>query len=708
MLNETHRTIEMVETPERLIEMVSLFSRKGYVAVDTETTGLQPHQAKLRLIQLAADDSHCFIVDMYFWRSVEALGPLARLFADPNVVKVAHNAKFEVKFLTHHLLRHHHGLTAESFFCTQLASTIVSAGEIKEKHSLAATVERYLNEVLDKTQQLSDWNAPVLSDEQLRYAAMDVYVLLPLYRKLCEAILQQDLWRTCLIEMDALLAIAEMELAGLPVDRQRWSDLLVEKIATRDALRAEVVSLLQPGVDWLARNPAKVGTRPVKPKKECGRKPSKSSPNFHEELATYNSAQAAYLLELNAWERRFQEWSALPDEVTPEINLNSPSQVQKALENVGVPLEGRKTNEKELLELVNLLEQRLLRLQAVVTGLAAEAQATAAEYSPALNAQLTRSQAAAAAIEHALHVINRLLEYRGAEKSVTSYGENILELLSDEDRLHADFQQIGAETGRVSCRQPNVQQIPHDPAHRRCIRAPQGMKLLISDYAQIELRIMAQLSGDANFISDFRSGKDMHTLGAARFFNVPYAEVTKDLRQYAKAVNFLVIYGGGAGTLSARLKCPVEKAQELLDAYFKAYPQNQVYMQKASNQAMHRGFARTMMGRLIRFDILSAKAEDDWRRLKAFGRNGMNAPIQGTSADMLKRALYYLREKLKGTSGRIVNIVHDEVVVLCAEKDAEAVAAHQKWALEKAGTEFLSYVDCPVDVDIAEDWSEKH
>lgn len=700
------KRLEIVETPQRLQEICSRFSFA--VGVDTETTGLNPHSDRLRLVQLSDSAEQAYIIDLFdkVWRREGALLPLVELFSNDSIVKVAHNAKFEIKWLTRHMLQAH-GERCRTWFCTQLASQLCAGGDKTVQHSLKALSLELLNVELDKEQRLTDWSAPMLNVEQIEYAANDVYVLLPLYDILCQRLHEDDLWRVAGLEMDAVIPIAEMELAGVYINREAWERLLEEKIAYRDAVLAEVHELLQPGVNWQERNAAKVGKRPVKPKYLGMKKPIKKDcageEHYLEMMERYIESRNHFEnVVLAEWQGRYNAWAALPDNVRATINLNSPVQVRTALLNLGVPLGERKTNEKELTEVANLLENRLRGL------LAQQAAAVKATEAPSQKF-LQRLEGNIAELQHALRIIERLLEYRGAEKSVTSYGENILTMLTAEGRIHPDFRQLGTETGRLSCREPNVQQIPRDAAHRGCVQAPPGRKLLIADYAQIELRVMAELSTDANFVHDFNGGLDMHSTGASRFFRVPYEEVSKELRQKAKSVNFLVIYGGGAFTLANRLKCSEQEAEELLRAYFQAYPGNKEFMDKAAKQATQRGYARTMYGRLIAFDVQKAKREDNWRLLNAFGRNGINAPIQGTSADMLKRALHLLGERLHGTSTRIVNIVHDEIVLECDDSD-EALAHAKtalKWAMETAGEEILTLVGCPVDVTIADTWADK-
>jgi DNA polymerase I-like protein with 3'-5' exonuclease and polymerase domains len=738
------RTLRIARTPTDLEIILTCAQETNLVAVDTETTALDPIDGRLRLVQFcfeAEDELIAWVVDTWKFTAKE-LGDLAAVFWDPEIVKVAHNAKFEIKWITTNIIQPWiaqadpnevgSDSVCRSFFCTEIASRIVSAGEISHKHSLAAVTQRYLGIERDKTLQTSDWSAPELSDEQIQYAVDDVYDLLQLRRLLVNEILKNDLSRVMVIEMDCLLPVAEMELAGLKLDREAWTALLEQKTKDRDAKLIEVTELFQPGVNWTDDNPEKKGKRPVQIKKwfkqprkpklytktECKGDPALALKNlvmieeFQDKLIAFHANEWMYETLVADWQQRFDAWNALPAEITATINLRSPKRVQQAMINLGVPLGDRKTNEKELNELVNDIEPQLYNLKAQLAAAAAKGDDKGAQMF------IEKNVMSVARYEHWLKIINDLLDYRGLDKSVTSYGKNWLRAIKPDGRIHPNIKQLQADTGRMSSGGKdgdeaaiNIQNLPHDPAHRSCIVAPDGKDLLIADYAQIELRILLELSGDTNFAKDFNSGLDMHTKGASRFFRVEYEAVTKALRQNAKAVNFLVIYGGGEFTLSARIKSTTEEAKELLNNYFESYPGNKVYMDKAAHQAMNKGFARTMTGRMLVFDLSTLRfldARDAKRRLKGYGRNGMNMPIQGSSADMIKRALYLLGEKLRKIPGAyVITCVHDEIVVECFKEDTPRVSAILKEAMEQAGTELLTLVPCPVDVTIGRTWADK-
>lgn len=298
-------------------------------------------------------------------------------------------------------------------------------------------------------------------------------------------------------------------------------------------------------------------------------------------------------------------------------------------------------------------------------------------------------------------VIKKLLEYRTIQKAITSYGENILEYISPKTgRIHADFRQIGAPTGRMSCKEPNVQQVPHGEEYRRAFRAEEGKKLVIADFSQIELRILADFTDDKGFVDAFNAGADLHKATAAQIFNVAPDAVTSDQRSFAKRINFGVVYGIGAQRISNLTGISVDEARELLSKYFKTFPKLDAWLKEAAQRGIRERSTRTASGRLARFRF----DPDDRQQVSQTERNAKNLPIQGTSADILKRALRLLHDELRGTSACLVNVVHDEIVVEVDANEAEAVAKKVEKAMCDAGEEYVKKVPVKVEYVIADEW----
>jgi DNA polymerase I-like protein with 3'-5' exonuclease and polymerase domains len=301
-------------------------------------------------------------------------------------------------------------------------------------------------------------------------------------------------------------------------------------------------------------------------------------------------------------------------------------------------------------------------------------------------------------------VVAKLLEYRTMQKALTSYGQNMIEFINPRTgRLHADFRQIGAPTGRFACTNPNIQQVPHAVEYRRCFMGhPENRRLVIADYSQIELRILAEFSADKGFIGAFNSGADLHRVTAAQVFNVSPEQVTKEQRDFAKRLNFGVVYGIGAQRFSMMTGLSVTNAEDVLRRYFATYRQLDAYLRESANRAVNEKQARTASGRLVKFNYDPA----DRQQVSMTQRNGKNAPIQGTSADILKRALRLLNDELRTTSAQIVNIIHDEIVVEVDEGEAEQVAQTVERAMCAAGEEYLQTVPVKVESQIACEWTK--
>ncbi|CAN5627468.1 bifunctional 3'-5' exonuclease/DNA polymerase [soil metagenome] len=300
-------------------------------------------------------------------------------------------------------------------------------------------------------------------------------------------------------------------------------------------------------------------------------------------------------------------------------------------------------------------------------------------------------------------VVAKLLEYRGAAKSVGSFGENILEFIEPATgRIHADFRQIGAPTGRFSCSKPNLQQIPHEAEYRRCFRAPDGRQLVIADYSQIELRILADFSDDKNFIEAFESGQDFHSATAAQVFGIKAEDVTPDQRSFAKRLNFGVVYGIGASRFAMMTGLTQTDAENTLRKYFATYPKMDEWLRNQSKNVLTERSARTRSGRLARMSFDA----NDRASIGSAQRYAKNMPIQGTSADILKRALRLLHDDISGSSAKLVNIVHDEIIVECNVAESENIAKTLESAMLRAGKEFVAKVPIKVDIHSADEWTK--
>jgi DNA polymerase I len=571
----------LVKDASALADIAKTLQEAEIVGVDVETTALSPRDGSIRLLQLATPDE-TFVVDVF---EMDDLTPLKVVLED-GPVKALHNGKFDYAFL-----RSQHSISLSPIFDTMLAAQLLAGGDQSPSFSLEAVAQRHIDVEMDKSAQMEDWSGE-LSEAQIEYAARDASVLLPLRERLAEELEEEKLGAVSKIEFQAVAAIAEMELAGIKLDVQRWKELelTVRKRRDEKALALE------------AQFPAPEGILPL-------------------------------------------------EGLGPRLNLNSPQQITDAFRTLGI-------------ELPDTRVWTLLKVDHPAARL--------------------------------------LLEYRELQKRLGTYLETYPSFIHPKTgRIHANFLQCRVPTGRLACTNPNIQQIPNEDEFRSCFVAEQGNILIIADYSQIELRILAEVSGDPGFVEAFRRGEDLHRVTAATMFGVEKDAVTKEQRSAAKRINFGLAYGRGAKSLSAQLGTDEERARYLIDEYFANYPKVQRYLQSTAARAMKTGTLRTLSGRVRKFGDTSGLGSVERGAMR---REAMNYPIQGASADIAKVALAYIHGELQELDARLINCIHDEFVVECAQEIAPEVAEKTKAAMVRAGEKLLKKVPVEVEVAISREW----
>jgi DNA polymerase-1 len=306
-------------------------------------------------------------------------------------------------------------------------------------------------------------------------------------------------------------------------------------------------------------------------------------------------------------------------------------------------------------------------------------------------------------------IINKVLEYRGLKKLLSTYVEALPQLVDKKTgRIHTSYNQAVASTGRLSSNNPNLQNIPVRDERGREIRKAfvpgDGNLFLSADYSQIELRLMAHLSGDSNMIGDFLSGNDIHAATASKIFGVEIKDVTREMRSRAKTANFGIIYGISSFGLSERLTIGRKEAKDLIDGYFNSYPGVKKYMDESIKKARELGYVTTMLGR--RRYLRDIQSRNQVVRGNA-ERNAINAPIQGTAADIIKIAMVKIHGKLKneGYSSKMILQVHDELIF--------EVVPHELDRLKEMVVHEMSdavKLDVPLKVDCGtgKNWLEAH
>lgn len=579
--------------------MVPEFSKYDTFAFDIETTGLNPIDSRIQLVQIAFPDKAYVIhggVDMT---------PILPFFIDGKWTKIIQNAKFDTKFFLNKF-----GIKTSGIFDTFIAEKLLYPDRF-EGFSLKALAKKYLDIDLDKSIRESFYNAKspeiwAFTDEQLRYASKDAEVLFGIMEQQKIKLEENNLMGVAVLEFELAPVVGAMENTGVPIDVKKWERSL--------------------GV--------------YREKHEVSRL------KMHEHL--FDSGDNVEQLGMF---------------VRDSINLNSPKQLQKAFTKIGVDME--KTDERTL-SLIN---------------------------HPAAK---------------------ELLEYRKFQKIMTSYGKSFIDKIHPfTGRIHADFQQMGTGTGRFACKEPNLQQVPDE--FRQCVSL-KDYKLVVADYANIELRILAELSGDDKLRYAFESGEDPHKSTASLMFNIPIESVTKDQRFIAKTINFGICYGMGPTKLMDMLNkgkasnelLSFRKVAGMMSRYKDTYKKATDWLLEAGNLAYRRGYSETMLGRKRWYDRPD-NTQPDWEgQVASIKRKGANSPIQGTNADITKLAMLNLYHDLRtyNYKGDIILQVHDEIGVLAHNSQAEAVKSLVIESMENSAKELLKTVSVKVDAYIDDVWKK--
>lgn len=587
-------TPEVVRDSARIEAFLASVSDAPFLALDTETSGLDPHADRLLLIQFGTATRQ-ILVDAQAV-SASAIAPVFRV--DRPVVM--HNASFDLKMLQAKFgeaLALEEALVADTQAAERLLRNGRKSDVVLQGWGLKLLAERYAGMELDKSIRQGFYgirSIDDLSEAELYYAARDVEATYKVFAEQLGQLKRDQLMKVAAIEGAAQIAFAELELTGAPIDTAAW----------------------------------------------------------RRTLATAESGSAQARKELD---RQF--WSVADRDLFggTTLNYDSDAEVLDALKKLGVSLT---TTRREAL---------------LATG------------HPAARA---------------------IAEYREHHKLVSTYGEAFLAHVHPKTgRIHARFKAIGATTGRSSCAEPNLQNIPAGSEFRACFAAPAGRRLVTADYAGAELRIIADASGDPVFIRTLSAGGDLHAIVASRLFGRVVTKASHpELRARAKAINFGLAYGMSASGLAGQLDISDREAEGLLNRYFAAFPRVQRYLDEAAREALSSGVAVTRAGRRYWFVDLRR----DGRDAGTLTRIAKNMPIQGTNADMIKIAMPRIVRAFRQNEidGRLVNMVHDELVVEVAEGDAERAREVMVREMMSAGAELVKNVPMLVDAQVGTAWAK--
>ncbi len=593
----TEDNFEFITDQNRLEEIIPEFEKFSVLSLDTETSEYNPFKAKLLLVQLATP-KNTFVLDALKLN----ISPLKYILEAKKPLKIIQNAKFDYE-----VLRVKTGIKIGSIFDTMLSERILTCG-LSRDVSLKNLAEKYLGVTLDKKIRESFYEPrnPAargkFSKEQLEYAAKDASILIEIFKKQLKSLEEEALIETAKLEFNLVPVVAEMELRGSLIDKEKWREHMKELELKRNLINAEIQKELR-------------------------------HLNPYSQVDLFGNEEDS-------------------------INLDSPLQLLAVFKKLGLNLPNT--------------SEATLRLS-----------------------------------DHQL--AKKLLEYRAYEKMITSFGESILEKINpDTGRLHPDFMQLGADTGRFTCNNPNLQQIPADSGFRSCFIATPGYKLITADYSQIELRIMAEVSEDPAFLRAFREDRDLHSLTASQMFKVGIAEVDKNRRFQAKSINFGLMYGRGPVSLANQIGLDIEESRRLLDIYFSTYKKVKIWLDQIAREAIRNGHVRTLGGRKRVFSLPSKNDPDYQKLISSIQRQGKNTPIQGTSADITKYALIFIKEEFdkRELDAYLIHTVHDEIVAEAREDQAQEAAKVVEEQMIRAGEKLLKKVPVKVDVRISDCWEK--
>ena len=600
-ITESDHLYQFVDTPKAQRILVENLLKQKAVCFDTETTSLNELEAELIGMSFCYKKGLAYYVPISnnqeeAQKTVELFRPF---FEDQNVLKIAHNLKYDYKVLKNYNIE-----VEGKLFDTMVAHYLLNPDG---RHGMDYLSEMYLDYKPVSIESLigkKGKNQRTLRDvdvqTQTDYAAEDADVTFQLYELFAPQLAKENLEDLFYnVEMPLMKVLAKIELTGVKLDN-----------------------------NWLAQE-------------------SKDLEN-----------------DLKILESKIFELSG------EEFNMNSPKQLGEILfEKMQLDPKAKKTK----------------------TG------------------QYATSEDVLQKLSSKHEIIPQILEYRTLQKLKSTYVDALPgQIDKKDDRVHTNFSQTTAATGRLASVNPNLQNIPIRTLRGQQIRgafvSDEGKKIISADYSQIELRLIAEISGEQNMIKAFQNGEDIHASTAAKLFNIPLEDVTKIQRSQAKTVNFGIIYGQGAFALAEQTGLSRTEAKKMIDSYYETYPRLKEYMAEQVKKAQDFGYVETILGRKRHLkDINSSNFV-----VKAHAeRNAVNAPIQGSAADIIKLAMIKIDSELEtqNLQTKMLLQVHDELLFESPLEELETAKALIKKEMESA---FPTNVPLLVEVGVGDNWLEAH
>ncbi|QHN64442.1 DNA polymerase I [Bergeyella cardium] len=600
-IENTDHLYQFVNTPKAQQILVENLLKQKAVVFDTETTSLNELEAELIGLSFSYQKGLAYYIPLAEDRekALETLQIFKPFFEKQDILKIAHNFKYDLKVLTQY------GISIRgNCFDTMIAHYLLNPDG---RHGMDYLSEIYLSytpipieSLIGKKGKNQKTLRSVSLEQQTNYAAEDADITFQLYEKFAPQLKKENLESLFYnVEMPLMKVLAKMELAGVALD-----------------------------TDWL----------------------SKESLDLENDLRELEKKIFALSRE--------------------EFNINSPKQLGDILfAKLHLDPKARKTKTGQY----STSEEVLQKLAGKHT------------------------------------IIGHILEYRTYQKLKSTYVDALPQEIQPKDgRVHTHFSQTTAATGRLASLNPNLQNIPIRTLRGQQIRgafvADKGKKIISADYSQIELRLIAEVSGEDNMIKAFQNGEDIHASTASKLFKVPITDVTKSQRSQAKAVNFGIIYGQSSFTLSEQTGLSRSEAKQMIDSYYQTYPMLKEFMNEQVLKARQNGFVETILGR--RRHLKDINSNNAVVRGHA-ERNAVNAPIQGSAADIIKIAMINIDKALHEQNLRTQMLlqVHDELLFEAPEDELEVVAPLIRQLMESA---VPTTVPLLVEVGIGNNWLEAH
>ena len=594
--NKETADYQLVDTPDKIKNLVAVLQGAKEICLDTETTGTDPIKARLVGVSFSIKEGQGWYVPVY--EKQEALELLRPIYENPDTLKVGQNLKYDLQVLQNH------GIELRGpMFDTMIAHYLLHP---EMRHGMDYLAEAYLHyqtihiDELIGTGKNQKSMAELSPEEVYVYACEDTDITLRLKNLFAPELEKEGLMKLFQeIEMPLMPVLAYMERNGVCID--------TEGLRETSVLYSEEMQRIEEEIYQLA--------------------------GVH-------------------------------------FNISSPKQVGEVLfDQMKITNKPKKTK----------------------TG------------------QYATTEEILVSLKSKSPIVGKILEYRGLKKLLSTYIDALPELINpDTGHIHTSFNQTVTTTGRLSSSNPNLQNIPvrdeQGKEVRKAFIPEAGQEFFCADYSQIELRIMAHLSGDENLIEAFNAGQDIHAATAAKIFHKALEEVTSDERRKAKTANFGIIYGISAFGLAERLDVSRTEAKELIDGYFLTYPGVKEYMEKSIAMAREKGYTETIFKRRCYLPDINSNNANVRGNAE---RNAINSPIQGSAADIIKIAMIrvYQRMKAEGIRSKMILQVHDELCFTVLPEEKERL---QQIVVEEMQNAVQMRIPLIADTGWGGNWLEAH